>query len=114
MKFQRPKGTKDILPKDIGKWHYIENTIRNVMKFYNYSEIRTPTFENTELFVRGTGEDTDIVGKEMYSFIDKSGASLTLKPEGTAPVIRAYLENKKAERTGEENGSRATREDTKN
>jgi histidyl-tRNA synthetase len=93
MKFQRPKGTKDILPKDIGKWHFVEKTIREVMDLYNYSEIRTPTFELTELFTRGVGSDTDIVGKEMYTFTDKGGNSLTLRPEGTAPVIRAFLEN---------------------
>lgn len=93
MKFQRPKGTKDILPKDIGKWHYVEKTIREVMGLYNFSEIRTPTFEYTELFDRGVGTETDVVGKEMYTFTDKSGNSITLRPEGTAPVIRAYLEN---------------------
>jgi histidyl-tRNA synthetase len=93
MKFQKPKGTKDILPKDIYKWHSVEKTIRNVTELYNFSEIRTPTFENTELFVKGTGEDTDIVGKEMYTFTDKGGNSLTLKPEMTPPVVRAYIEN---------------------
>ncbi|MGA2668653.1 MAG: histidine--tRNA ligase [Ignavibacteria bacterium] len=93
MKFQRPKGTKDILPQDIGKWHYVEKTIRNVMVCYYFDEIRTPTFESTELFTRGVGADTDIVGKEMYTFDDKGGNSLTLKPEMTAPVVRAYLEN---------------------
>lgn len=93
MKFQRPKGTKDILPKDIGKWHYVEKTIMEVMNLYNFSEIRTPTFELTELFTRGVGSDTDIVGKEMYTFVDKGGNSITLKPEMTAPVARAYVEN---------------------
>lgn len=93
MKFQRPKGTKDTLPSDINKWHYVEKTIREVMNLFNFSEIRTPTFENTELFSRGVGSETDIVGKEMYTFDDKGGNSLTLKPEGTASVIRAYLEN---------------------
>lgn len=93
MKFQRPKGTKDILPAEINKWHYVEKTIREVMDLFNFSEIRTPTFENTELFSRGVGSETDIVGKEMYTFTDKGDNSLTLKPEGTAPVMRAYLEN---------------------
>ncbi len=93
MKFQRPKGTKDILPKDIGKWHYVEKTVREVMDLYNFSEIRTPTFELTDLFARGVGSETDIVGKEMYTFEDKGGNSITLRPEGTASVIRAILEN---------------------
>ena len=93
MKFRRPKGTKDILPKDIAKWHFVEDTIRNTASLFNFSEIRTPTFENTELFKRGVGTETDIVGKEMYTFEDKSGDSLTLRPEGTAPVMRAYIEN---------------------
>jgi len=93
MKFQKPRGTKDILPKDIEHWHYVENTVREVNKLYNFSEIRTPTFESTDLFARGVGSDTDIVGKEMYTFLDKGGNSITLKPEMTAPVARAYLEN---------------------
>jgi histidyl-tRNA synthetase len=93
MKFQKPKGTKDILPKDIHKWHFVENTIREVMSLFNFGEIRVPTFEYTELFKRGVGTETDIVGKEMYSFLDKSGDSLTLRPEGTASVMRSYLEN---------------------
>jgi len=93
MKFQKPKGTKDILPKDIHKWHFVENVIREVMGNYNFYEIRTPTFENTELFNRGVGSETDVVGKEMYTFEDKSGDSITLRPEGTAPVMRSYIEN---------------------
>ncbi len=93
MKFQKPKGTKDILPKDMYKWHYVEKTIREVMSLFNFTEIRTPTFEYTELFTRGVGSQTDIVGKEMYTFDDKGGDSITLRPEGTAPVIRAYNEN---------------------
>src|SRR4030095_2184528 len=93
MKFQKPRGTKDILPKDIYKWHFVEKTISDVTRAFNFSEIRTPSFENTELFTRGVGSETDIVGKEMYTFFDKGGDSLTLRPEGTAPVIRAYLEN---------------------
>jgi len=93
MNFRKPKGTKDILPKDIYKWHYAEQVIRDVTALYNFSEVRTPTFEYTELFKRGVGTDTDIVGKEMYTFDDKSGDSLTLRPEGTAPVMRAFVEN---------------------
>ena len=92
MKFEKPKGTKDILPDEIRKWHFVEKTIKEVCDLFNFSEIRTPTFEYTELFSRGVGSDTDIVGKEMYTFPDKSGNSLSLRPEGTAPVIRAYLE----------------------
>ncbi len=86
-------GTKDILPKDIHKWHYVERVIREVAELFNFSEIRTPTFEYTDLFNRGVGSETDIVGKEMYTFTDKSGDSITLRPEGTAPVMRAFLEN---------------------
>ncbi len=93
MNFRKPKGTKDILPKDIYKWHFVENVIREVTALYNFSEVRTPTFEYTELFKRGVGAETDIVGKEMYTFDDKSGDSITLRPEGTAPVMRAFLEN---------------------
>lgn len=93
MKFQKPKGTKDILPSEIYKWHFAEQKIREVMDVYNFKEIRTPAFEHTEIFTRGVGEGTDIVGKEMYTFTDKGGESMTLRPEGTAPVMRAYLEN---------------------
>ncbi len=93
MKYQKPRGTKDILPGDIHKWHFVEKTIREVMVNFNFSEIRTPTFEYTELFLRGVGTETDIVGKEMYTFTDKGGESVTLKPEMTAPVMRAYVEN---------------------
>jgi histidyl-tRNA synthetase len=88
-----PKGTQDILPEDISKWYYIEDTIRETLNKYGYKEIRTPFFEYTDLFVRGIGESTDIVTKEMFTFPDKKGRSLTLRPEGTAPVVRAYLEN---------------------
>ncbi len=88
-----PKGTQDILPEDISKWYYIENIIKETLNKYGYKEIRTPFFEYTELFVRGIGESTDIVTKEMFTFPDRKGRSLTLRPEGTAPVVRAYLEN---------------------
>ncbi len=91
---QRPKGTNDLLPGQAEKWHYIENIIRQVCREYGYEEIRTPIFEHTELFQRGVGETTDIVEKEMYTFLDKGERSVTLRPEGTAPVCRAYVENK--------------------
>ena len=87
------KGTKDILPEEIKKWQWVEDTIRRIMALYNYQEIRTPIFEYTEVFQKGTGEDTDVVQKQMYSFNDRKGRSLTLRPEGTPPVIRAYLES---------------------
>lgn len=88
-----PKGTKDILPKDSYKWQFIENTARQTAKLFGAQEIRTPTFEHTEVFLRGVGETTDIVNKEMYTFLDKGGRSITLKPEGTAGVARAFVEN---------------------
>ena len=88
-----PKGTKDVLPYESYKWHYIENVVRELTKRYGFLEIRTPTFEHTELFLRGVGETTDIVNKEMYTFIDKGNRSITLKPEGTAGVARSYVEN---------------------
>ncbi|MCH7827537.1 MAG: histidine--tRNA ligase, partial [Bacteroidetes bacterium] len=87
------KGTKDILPDSIEKWKYVENIISSVFKHYNYSEIRTPIFEETSLFVKGIGEATDIVGKEMYTFEDRSKTSITLKPEMTASVVRAFIEH---------------------
>ncbi len=90
----RPRGTNDILPGEVGKWQFIEETMAKVCREYNFREIRTPIFEPTELFVRGVGEDTDIVDKEMYTFLDRGERSITLRPEGTAPVVRAYLENK--------------------
>lgn len=88
-----PKGTKDVLPQDSYKWQYVEDKIRRFCKLYNFREIRTPTFEHTELFLRSIGEDTDVVGKEMYTFEDKAGRSITLKAEGTAPVARSFVEN---------------------
>jgi histidyl-tRNA synthetase len=86
-------GTKDTLPGEINKWKYLENIVRNIFSYFNYKEIRTPVFEETVLFARGIGEETDIVGKEMYSFLDRSETSLTLKPEMTAGVVRAYIEH---------------------
>ncbi len=93
MQFRRIKGTQDILPADVYKWQYVEKTIRSEMAVFNYRECRTPVFEQTELFARGIGESTDIVGKEMYTFLDRGKKSLTLKPEMTAPIVRAFLEN---------------------
>ena len=86
-------GTKDILPADISKWRYIETIVRATMEVYGYKEIRTPMFEETALFSRGIGEATDIVSKEMYTFLDRSETSITLKPEMTASVVRAFLEH---------------------
>ena len=88
-----PKGTKDVLPQESYKWQFIENTARRVAKTFGAAEIRTPTFEHTEVFLRGVGETTDIVNKEMYTFLDKGGRSITLKPEGTAGVARAFVDN---------------------
>lgn len=88
-----PKGTKDVLPEDVYKWQYIERTAREVAEKFNAKEIRTPTFEHTEVFLRGIGETTDVVNKEMYTFKDKGDRSITLKPEGTAGVMRAFVEN---------------------
>ena len=88
-----PKGTKDVLPYESYKWHYIENIVREITQKYGFLEIRTPIFEHTELFLRGVGETTDIVNKEMYTFIDKGNRSITLKPEGTAGVARSFVEN---------------------
>lgn len=89
-----PRGTQDLLPKDTYKWQYIENKLHELMKIYNYKEIRTPIFESTELFSRGVGDSTDVVQKEMYTFKDKGDRSITLRPEGTAGVVRSYIENK--------------------
>lgn len=88
-----PKGTKDMLPSDAYKWHFIEECAKETAKLFNIKEIRTPVFEHTELFLRGVGDTTDIVNKEMYTFNDKGGRSITLKPEGTAGVARAFIEN---------------------
>ena len=86
-----PKGTKDLLPSEAYKWQYIEKTARETSALFNVKEIRTPTFEHTEVFLRGVGETTDIVNKEMYTFLDKGDRSITLKPEGTAGVARAFV-----------------------
>ena len=88
-----PKGTKDMLPRDAAAWHYVEQKARETAALFSFREIRTPMFEHTELFTRGVGETTDIVTKEMYTFEDKGGRSMTLRPEGTAGVARAFIEN---------------------
>ncbi|MDQ5983982.1 MAG: Histidine--tRNA ligase [Eubacteriales bacterium SKADARSKE-1] len=88
-----PRGTQDILPKDSYKWQFIENIMLNQAELFGFSEIRTPVFEHTELFSRSVGEDTDVVQKEMYTFNDKGGRSITLRPEGTAGAVRAMLEH---------------------
>jgi len=94
MKFQAPRGTHDVLPGDSFRWRFVEETFREVCQRFGYAEIRTPTFEDTQLFLRGIGEGSEIiVDKQMYTFSDPGGDSLTLRPEGTAPTVRAYLEN---------------------
>jgi len=92
-RYSAPRGTQDILPDTSHLWQYVESRWREICHLYGYREIRTPMFEETELFIRSIGEVTDIVSKEMYTFQDRAGRSLTLKPEGTAPVVRAYLEH---------------------
>lgn len=92
MKIKAPRGTKDILPEEARRWQYAEARFRDVCHRYGYGEIRVPTFESTDLFERGVGDSTDIVRKEMYTFEDKGGRSMTLRPEGTAGVVRAYVE----------------------
>jgi len=94
MSFQKPKGTQDLLPGVVERWQFIEEKAREVCRRFLYREIRTPIFESTELFQRGVGETTDVVEKEMYTFLDKGDRSMTLRPEGTAGVVRAYVENK--------------------
>ncbi|MCI8999772.1 MAG: histidine--tRNA ligase [Clostridia bacterium] len=90
---QKPKGTKDILPNETYKWEYVEENTKEILKNYGFGEIRVPVFEQTELFERGVGDTTDVVQKEMYTFLDKGERSITLRPEGTAGVVRAYIEN---------------------
>lgn len=89
-----PRGTKDILPGAVNGWRYVESVLRDVCREFNYQEIRTPFFEHTELFQRGIGDGTDVVDKEMYTFNDRSGRSITLRPENTAAVVRSFVENK--------------------
>lgn len=94
MKLQKPKGTQDILPQESTKWQYVEDFARKTFRKYNYGEIRTPIFEHYEVISRSVGDTTDIVTKEMYDFYDKGDRHITLRPEGTAPVVRSYVENK--------------------
>lgn len=94
MSLKAPRGTVDILPKDSKAWQYVEDKMKDIGRRYHYKEIRTPLFEHTEVFQRGVGDTTDIVQKEMYTFEDRGGRSLTLRPEGTAAVARAYVQNK--------------------
>lgn len=93
MNVQGPRGTKDITIQDSYKWQYVEDKIRNATREFGYREIRTPIFEHTELFLRGVGETTDVVQKEMYTFEDKGGRSITLRPEGTAGAVRSFIES---------------------
>ena len=92
-KFSAPRGTQDVLPQDSYKWRFLERRIMEIAESYGYREIRIPTFEHTELFIRSVGESTDVVGKEMYTFNDKGGRSITLRPEGTAGTVRAAIEH---------------------
>ena len=94
------KGTRDLLPPDTAVWNRVERIARDVFRCYNYQEIRTPVFEETQLFARGVGAETDIVSKEMYTFEDRDGSSLTLRPENTASVIRAYIEHRLDQKPG--------------
>ena len=95
MAIKRPRGTQDFLPEQMKDWHYIEQHMRDICKAYGFNEIRTPVFEDTKLFLRGIGETTDVVQKEMYTFSTAEGKdqSFTLRPENTASAVRAYLEN---------------------
>jgi len=93
MQIQAPKGTHDVLPQESYKWHAIEKAIQGLCHDFGYHEIRTPVFEHTELFDRGVGETTDVVQKEMYTFTDKGDRSITLRPEGTSPVVRSFIEH---------------------
>src|SRR6202050_4752210 len=94
------KGPRDLLPPDSAVWNRVERTAREVFRAYNYHEIRTPILEETQLFARGVGQETDIVSKEMYTFEDRDGTSLTLRPENTASVIRAYIEHRLDQKPG--------------
>src|SRR5699024_115016 len=94
MSLKAARGTADTLPSEVKKWQYVESKLTNLCDRFNFKEIRTPLFEHTEVFQRGVGETTDIVQKEMYTFSDRGGRSLTLRPEGTAGVVRAFVENK--------------------
>src|SRR5690242_21965741 len=94
------KGTRDLLPPSTEVWNRVEAVARSVFRAYHYHEIRTPILEETQLFARGVGEETDIVTKEMYTFEDRDGTSLTLRPEATASVMRAYIEHRLDQQPG--------------
>src|SRR5208282_2579634 len=94
------RGMRDLLPPETALWNFVETAVRDVFRAYNFQEIRTPIFEETALFARGVGEDTDIVTKEMYTFDDRDGSSLTLRPEATASVMRAYIEHRLDQKPG--------------
>src|SRR5690625_2627263 len=94
MKYQKIRATADFIPKESNKWQQVENKIEDLIEKYDYQEIRLPIFEQFELFARGVGETSDIVSKEMYEFYDRGDRHLALRPEGTAGVVRAYVENK--------------------
>src|ERR1700748_2829286 len=94
------RGTRDLLPPETALWNFVEAAVRDVFRAYNFQEIRTPIFEETALFARGVGEETDIVAKEMYTWQDRDGSSLTLRPENTASVMRAYIEHRLAQIPG--------------
>jgi len=100
MKIKATRGMADILPDEVSRWRYLEEKARGFFELYGYKEIRTPILEATPLFVRSIGKTTDIVSKEMYSFSDAKGRSLTLRPEETAPVVRAYLEHNLDKKVG--------------
>ncbi|MEK6556898.1 MAG: ATP phosphoribosyltransferase regulatory subunit, partial [Candidatus Margulisiibacteriota bacterium] len=93
MKYSAPRGTRDILPEESFAWRFIVQTIIRVLTTYNYEEIQTPIFESSDLFQRAVGDATDIVEKEMYTFTDKGDRMMALRPEGTASVVRAFLQN---------------------
>src|SRR6266513_4686121 len=94
------RGTRDLLPPETALWNFVEAAVRDVFRAYNFQEIRTPIFEETALFARGVGEETDIVAKEMYTWEDRDGSSLTLRPENTASVMRAYIEHRLDQQPG--------------
>ena len=93
MAYQAPKGTRDVIPAESYRWQYVEELIRKTTAKYGFKEIRTPVIEHTELFLRSVGDTTDVVQKEMYTFNDKGGRSITLKPEGTAGTVRMFVEH---------------------
>ena len=100
MAFSKPKGTYDVLPNESAKWHDVEQVVREVAKVYHFQEIRTPMFETSELYHRSAGEASDVVSKETYDFEDRGGRHMTLRPEGTAGVVRSFIENKLYTKTG--------------